>query len=368
MLLSPTGYPFYLLSSTRRNFDDIFARLFSKLRPRGADLTGKTAIVTGANVGIGLEAARAFASMGGTIIMACRSESRGKTAREEILATSKGKISPNQLQVELLDLGDLDSVQSFIARWGDKPLDILINNAGVTLGKYSKNPQGFELSYVTNILSHYFLTLSLLPFMRPNARIVNVTSVGSYSYKSQFNVSDLDHSKHIETKFNIRVGGDLPSDLSFQLYQRQKLLQVYFTREMQKRLEESDKYAKMGISVHCYHPGLVKSNIWTRDDGLKFSWAKTLLRIVNALGSLFFFLIFSSLTKFICIFIVSTEQGAATAVYLATNKDFVPRYSGLYWYRMSLRGANRLVEDEKTRSLVWDQMAVESKLREDLKL
>ncbi|KAH8818925.1 hypothetical protein DL96DRAFT_375683 [Flagelloscypha sp. PMI_526] len=349
MFFSTTGYPFYLLSSTLNSFDLIFGRLLPSSRPQGADLTGKTVIVTGANIGIGLAAARAFASMGGTVIMACRSESRGNAAREQLIADSKGSISPDQLQVEIMDVGDFDSIQSFITRWGDRPLDILINNAGVTLGTYTKSTNGLELSYVTNMLSHYFLTLSLLPFMRDNARIVNVSSVGSYAYTSQFDVSDLDHSKHIETKLGLKVGDELPSDMSFELYQRQKLLQIYFTREMQKRLEKSDKYAKKGISVHSYHPGLVKSTIWGRDDGLKFSWQKWLERIVNALG-------------------VSTAEGAATAVYLATDKDYVPRHSGFYWYRMGLRGANRLVEDEKTRALVWDQMAVEAKLREDLKL
>ncbi|KAH8824772.1 hypothetical protein DL96DRAFT_143948 [Flagelloscypha sp. PMI_526] len=349
MVFSTTGYPFYLLSATLNNIDPILGRILPSSRPRSTDLTGKTALVTGANIGIGLEAARAFAAMGGTVIMACRNQSRGDAAREQILAASKGSISPDKLQVEIMDVGDFDSIQSFITRWGDKPLDILINNAGVTLGTYSKSTNGLELSYVTNMLSHYFLTLSLLPVMRPNARIVNVSSVGSYAYKSQFDVSDLDHSKHIETKLGLKVGDDFPSGLAFELYQRQKLLQIYFTREMQQRLEKSKKYGKMGISVHCYHPGLVKSTIWARDDGLKLSWQKWLTRFVNAFG-------------------VSTAEGAATAVYLATDKDYVPRHSGLYWYRMGLRGANRLVEDEKTRALVWDQMAVEAKLTEELKL
>ncbi|KAH8818945.1 hypothetical protein DL96DRAFT_1470826 [Flagelloscypha sp. PMI_526] len=255
MVFSTTGYPWYLFSTTLNNIDPVLGRILPASHPQVADLTGKTAIVTGANIGIGLEVARAFASMGGTVIMACRSQSRGDAAREQMLTASEGSISPHKVQVEIMDVGDFDSMQDFITRWGDKPLDILVNNAGVTLGTYSKTKQGLKLSYVTNILSQYFLTLSLLPFMRADARIVNVSSVGSYGYKSQFDVSDLDHSRHIETKLGLKVGDDFPSGLAFELYQRQKLLQIYFTREMQQRLEKSKKYGKMGISVHCYHPG-----------------------------------------------------------------------------------------------------------------
>ena len=66
--------------------------------------------------------------------------------------------------------------------------------------------------------------------------------------------------------------------------------------------------------------------------------------------------------------LVSTKEGAATTIYLATDKEYVPRYPGMYWYRMSLRGANRLVEDATARAVIWDQMAVETGLSDALKL
>ncbi|KAH8824812.1 hypothetical protein DL96DRAFT_1610932 [Flagelloscypha sp. PMI_526] len=344
-MLSSTGYPFYLLSSFRNLPDFLFGGILSLQHVQPRNLKGFTVIVTGANTGIGLEATRSFASFGATVIMACRNQSKGDDARQTIIHDSKGEILPEQLEVELLDLGDLDSVRTFIEAWGDRPLNILFNNAGVTLGKYSKSPQGFQLSYVTNILSHYLLTLSLLPTMRPGGRIINVCSVASYDAKSKFDPTDLDYARHLEQKLGIKVGDDLPLNVGLELYRREKLLQIYFTREMQLRLERSDQYKKKLITVHCYHPGIVKSAIWTRSDGLQTSMES----LVNKIG-------------------VPPTEGAATGVYLAIDQDYVPHHAGLYWYRMGIRGANRSVEDANTRAIVWDRMADETKLIDSLRL
>lgn len=87
------------------------------------------------------------------------------------------------------------------------------------------------------------------------ARIINVTSDASYLWTTPFDPSDLDHSVTIETRENIQVGQELPGPLGFALYQRTKLLQIMFTREMQRRLEKSEQYKTRGITVHTYHPG-----------------------------------------------------------------------------------------------------------------
>ena len=178
----------------------------------------------------------------------------------------------------------------------------LASNGGSTIGQYRKNPQGFELAYVTNILSHYLLTLSLLPQIPAGGRIVNVTSEASYLWKTSFDPTNLDYSETIEKKENIRLGEDIPGPVGFVLYQRNKLLQIMFTREMQRRLDGSEKFKRRGISVRAYHPGnsstshlwssaltlfasgLIKSSIWNRAEGLPLWENQTLQTIIKWFG------------------------------------------------------------------------------------
>lgn len=122
--------------------------------------------------------------------------------------------------------------------------------------RYSKSPQGFEHTYTINILSHYLLTMSLLPSMQNGARIVNVSSLASYDVPEQFDPMDLDGSKALEGKLGFKPNRPLSATEIMKLYSRSKLLQVFFTREMQVRLDESLTYAQKSITAHCYHPGL----------------------------------------------------------------------------------------------------------------
>lgn len=125
MMFSITGYPFFLLSYLR-NIVVLFERFLPPLRPESRDLSGKTVLVVGANVGIGLEISRALASMGATVVLACRNEGKAQSARKDILENSQGHILPNQVEVMVLDCEDLDSVRQFVKEWGKRPLDILI--------------------------------------------------------------------------------------------------------------------------------------------------------------------------------------------------------------------------------------------------
>lgn len=124
-MLSPTGYPFYLLSQLR-SIVGFAERILPSLKPETRDLSGKTTLVVGANVGIGLEISRSLAGMGSTVVLACRNESKGQAARNDILERSEGKITPSQVEVMVLDCEDLDSVRRFTQAWGKRPLDILI--------------------------------------------------------------------------------------------------------------------------------------------------------------------------------------------------------------------------------------------------
>src|SRR5262245_29363075 len=125
---------------------------------------GRTAIVTGANTGIGYETARALARKGARVVLACRNldkatQAAGRLSLESPLA---------KVEAQQLDLSDLDSVRAFCSATlaTTSRLDILVNNAGVMVPPFSRTAQGFELQFGTNHLGHFALTGLLLPLLR----------------------------------------------------------------------------------------------------------------------------------------------------------------------------------------------------------
>jgi NAD(P)-dependent dehydrogenase (short-subunit alcohol dehydrogenase family) len=136
-------------------------------------LSGRTAIVTGANSGLGYETARGLAAHGATVVMACRSVERGAAA----LAQIRSSVLNPDASVRALDLADLSSVRSFAESY-EGGLDVLVNNAGVMAIPRSETADGFEMQFGTNHLGHFALTGLLLPALltRPGARVVTVSS------------------------------------------------------------------------------------------------------------------------------------------------------------------------------------------------
>ncbi|MBP72713.1 MAG: short-chain dehydrogenase, partial [Euryarchaeota archaeon] len=119
------------------------------------DQTGKSAIVTGCNTGIGYFMARALASKGASVTMACRNSEKAESARQKIL----GEFPRSDISVSVLDLADLRSIEGFARRFSESGgLDILINNAGVMIPPKSRTKDGFELQFGTNHLGHFALT------------------------------------------------------------------------------------------------------------------------------------------------------------------------------------------------------------------
>ncbi|KAH8831643.1 hypothetical protein DL96DRAFT_1812465 [Flagelloscypha sp. PMI_526] len=348
MVFGYTSYEFYLYSKAKGYSLLWVERLLPALKPEHKDLAGKTAIVTGANTGIGLELARGLALRGATVVLACRNRGKAEGAKEDIVASARGSIREEQIEIKLLDVSDLSSVRSFVQEWGTRPLDILLNNAGITTGTFTKSPQGYEHTYTTNILSHYLLTLSLLPHFRTNGRIVNVSSATNYD-ATPFDLLDLDYSKEIEGQ-GIKEGEPLSVKLTSAAYARTKCMQVLFTRELQQRLGKSATYKNKGITVHVYHPGLVLSTVWKKEGTFSISERKKrfIRGLVNIIG-------------------ISTTEGAATGIHLAVS-DAAAKTPGMYWNRMVIVGPNRLVEDVETRKLVFDQLAIESELDEALRV
>jgi NAD(P)-dependent dehydrogenase (short-subunit alcohol dehydrogenase family) len=150
------------------------------------DQTGRTAIVTGANTGIGLETARMLALRGADVVLACRNLGKGQAALARISAEQPaGRVS-----LAALDLSDLASVEAFAAEFtaSHDRLDLLINNAGVMVPPLSKTAQGFELQFGTNHLGHFALTGRLLPLLErtPGSRVVTVASTAQSFGKIDF--------------------------------------------------------------------------------------------------------------------------------------------------------------------------------------
>ncbi|KAG8734665.1 hypothetical protein FRC10_011547 [Ceratobasidium sp. 414] len=304
-------------SMTYTNINNIFFMLYPNMRLPRIDLHGKTAIVTGANSGIGYECARALAGMGARVILACRNESKGEEARRNLVAdTGSGTI-----ELEILDCGRLDSVKAFLDRWGkreSKQVDILINNAGGLTNTVALTPDGFEQTYQSNHLSHVLLTLTLLNrgYMSPDARIVSVSSVGFYE-SVPLDVSNVDGSD-ILAKYESKVGTVISLADMVQLYARSKAAQAVWTMVLQRYLSKVEQWKD--ITVHSCHPGTVKSPIWSQPAGAGGT--------VSRVGNIF--------KAFVSMVGISVEQGAVVPVWLATAaKPAKPELRGMYWDRLA---------------------------------
>lgn len=209
--------------------------------------TGKTAIVTGSSSGIGYEAARILANKGATVILAVRSEDKGRAAANKILAQNKDA----DVKVMRLDLANLESVKEFAEEFkrAHGRLDLLINNAGVMIPPFSKTADGFELQFGTNHLGHFALTAHLLETLAntKNARIVNVSS--SAHKAGNLNFDDLTWEKRDYSAW--RAYGD------------SKIANLYFTFALNKKLKEKG----FDTFVTAAHPGWTATEL-QRHSGL----------------------------------------------------------------------------------------------------
>ena len=124
---------------------------------KGKDMTGRTAIVTGGATGIGIETARALAGAGANVVIAVRKQQLGEDAAAEI----NKAVGAERATVGMLDLSDLSTVKAFTAAWGDRPLHMLINNAGVMACPQSYTADDLEMQLGTNHFGHFALGVGL---------------------------------------------------------------------------------------------------------------------------------------------------------------------------------------------------------------
>lgn len=271
-------------------------------------MQGQTALVTGANSGMGLATTIALAKLGAHVVMLCRSQERGEAALAEARRASGPDAS---IELMLGDLASLASIRAFAASFLAKHdvLDVLVNNAGVVTVTRQTTADGFEAMMGINHLGHFLLTHLLLDAIvrAPQGRIVNVSS-GAHK------IGRIDWSNpHLARGFRVWTG-----------YAQSKLANILFTRELAKRL------AGTNATANSLHPGAVGTNIGVnRDTGFG--------KAVHALLRPFF---------------LTPAQGADTAVFLASSPD-VRTVSGEYFYRRKASPVSARAEDDERARQLW---------------
>lgn len=192
--------------------------------------SGRRFVITGSNGGLGLQTARILGSRGAEIVMACRSVEKGEAAARTVPGHDKGRV-----RVRRIDVSDLSSVRAFVADLADegRPVDVLINNAGVLGVPHALSPEGVEMHFATNYLGHFALTQGLLPMLTDR-----VVVISSREHRSgQIELDDLAWERRPYRPFAA--------------YGASKLADLLFMRELDRRLRaEGSPVRSVGA-----HPG-----------------------------------------------------------------------------------------------------------------
>jgi NAD(P)-dependent dehydrogenase (short-subunit alcohol dehydrogenase family) len=266
---------------------------------------GRTFVVTGANSGIGLVAARGLGRAGARVVLAVRDEGKGRAAAQTIPGS----------EVRRLDLADLASVRAFAEAW-EGEIDVLVNNAGVMAVPERRTKDGFELQIGTNHLGHFALTNLLLPHVKD--RVVTVSSGAHRAGK--IDLADLNWERRRYRRW--------PA------YGQSKLANLLFTAELQRRLAA----AGSDVRAVAAHPGYAATNLQNRTENL-------LQNAVMAIGNR--------------VFAQSDEMGALPTLYAATqdipgNSYVGPDGRGEQRGHPTLVGRSGAAADDQTARGLWD--------------
>jgi NAD(P)-dependent dehydrogenase (short-subunit alcohol dehydrogenase family) len=270
------------------------------------DLTGKNAIVTGANTGIGRVTALELARSGARVWLACRSKDKTQPVIDEITAAG------GKADFLALDLGSLESVRAAAKTFLDAnvPLHLLVNNAGHASAR-GMTKDGFEMTFGVNHLGPFLFTMLLLPRLKQAApaRVVNVASTAHYRVRA----IDFD-----------RLRAPTRSITGLGEYGVSKLGNVLFTRELAKRLEGT------GVTTYAVHPGVIASDIWRR---IPWPVRPVALR-----------------------FMKTTEEGAQTSLWCATAPELASQ-SGRYYDDLAEKRPSKTALDDALAAQLWTKSA-----------
>jgi protochlorophyllide reductase len=215
------------------------------------DLTGQTALVTGANSGLGLEVTRVLAASGAKVLMACRNLDKAEQAAESVRADHpRGAVEVWQL--DLASMASIDACAAAVCE-SESHLDLLINNAGLMAVDETRTEDGFEMQFGVNHLGHFVLTGQLAPLIRatPGSRIISMSSMGHRAGRMHFD--DLMYERHRYRRW--------PA------YFQNKLANLLFTAELHRRLGPTASTIALAA-----HPGGSRTDLGTEGSGLT-NWA-----------------------------------------------------------------------------------------------
>jgi NAD(P)-dependent dehydrogenase (short-subunit alcohol dehydrogenase family) len=267
-------------------------------------MSGKIAIVTGSNTGIGKETARGLAAGGATVVLACRDAQKAEAARADIVATTGNE----DVSVLALDLGSKASIRAFAAAFRAKfdRLDVLVNNAGLWPTTRGTTADGLETTFGVNHVGTFLLTRELLPLLEKSApsRVVVLSSALHYRGKMVWDDLQFEKRKYDGTT----------------AYNQSKLANVLFTKALARRL------AGTKVTVNAVHPGVVATEL-ARD------YPKFLVKLFH-------------------LFLITPEKGAACSLHVATAPELAG-VSGEYFEKSRIKMAAKAALDEEAQERLW---------------
>ena len=274
--------------------------------PSERPLSGRVCLITGASSGIGRATTLALAGMGAELVLLCRDRGKGEETAAAARAAGAARVD-----LLLADLGRQSEVRRAAAEFlaSDRPLHVLINNAGVVNVQRTLTADGIEATFAVNHLAYFLLTTLLLDRLRASApaRIVNVASDAHKFGALDF--ADLQNGRRYRV---------------MSVYGQSKLANILFTAELAHRLAGS------GVTANSLHPGAVATGLGTNNG----SWARGLIRLLRP-------------------FFRSPDDGAATSVYLATSPA-VEGISGRYFARCREKTPSAAARDQAAARRLWE--------------
>ena len=297
------------------------------------DGAGKTVLLTGANTGIGFDAAGKLAQRGYQVLLACRTAAKARTAVAELTdaAASAGVPLTGQLRGVECDLASLESVRACVKEVQGTPLDVLVLNAGVQFSgdnTLRRTADGFEITIGTNHLGHFLLSNLLLPGLQrtPGARVVVTASEVHDPSSPGGSVgpgASLGRLEGLRDRSFLMVDGSSQYDAD-KAYKDSKLCNVLFTRELARRLAASGS----PCTANCFGPGLITRTGFFRNQNPLF------------VG------VFDFLTNDVFHVAESVSGGGDCLAYMACDPSLAGK-SGLYYYNNDLdgRGGHTFHED-----------------------
>lgn len=271
-------------------------------------MQGKHVAITGPTAGIGRWTALDLARRGAQLTLLCRNSDKAEALHQDIVAT--GGVAPSIIIMDMADLNSVREAAKEILAKG-RPLDVLLNNAGIVNTSRRETVDGFEETLAVNHFAPFLLTGLLLPSLRhsPDARIVNVAS-DAHSFVKSMGFDDMQAQQGYKT---------------FREYGRSKLANILFTRSLARRLQGES------ITVNCLHPGAVATSLGSQNQGV-------LSKVLPVLLKPFF---------------RSPQRGAQTSIYLCTSDD-VADVSGAYFANCKQAKAKPWARDDDAAERLWE--------------